>query len=32
MKNNKKNKYYEESVSPIEYVKNDFIGRMRSVN
>lgn len=32
MKNNKKNKYYEESVSPIEYVKNDFIGKMRSVN
>ncbi|QEH61366.1 ribonucleoside-diphosphate reductase beta chain [Spiroplasma chinense] len=26
------NKYYKESVSPIEYAKNNFKGKMRSVN
>ncbi|AHI53358.1 class 1b ribonucleoside-diphosphate reductase subunit beta [Spiroplasma culicicola] len=29
---NVKNKYYNESVSPIEYAMNNFQGKMRSVN
>lgn len=33
MKNTKtKNQYYNESVSPLEYAKNGFQGKMRSVN
>lgn len=30
--NNKKNKYYDESVSPVEFAINGFKGKMRSVN
>ncbi|PPE05486.1 class 1b ribonucleoside-diphosphate reductase subunit beta [Williamsoniiplasma lucivorax] len=32
MKNNKKNQYYEESVSPLAYALNGFEGNIRSVN
>lgn len=27
-----KNKYYQESLSPLDYLKNDFKGKIRSVN